>query len=113
MKCRLHDPFEKVAYRCGGEVKLSVGGVAGPSRRRRSYGGIDVSGLPSGSVAGMLAVLVKYLESWFARGCARALAGLFSLRTRSLPNQAPEPTPTSVTDRACARSAPDAGAAQL
>ena len=62
MKCRLHDPFERAIDRCDGEEMGLVGGVAGPSRRRRNYGGIDVSGLPSGSVAGLLAVLVKCLE---------------------------------------------------
>ena len=113
MKCRLYDPFERAADRCGGEVKLSVGGVAGPSRRRRSYGGIDVSGLPSGSVAGLLAVLVKCLESWFARGCARASAGLFSLRTRSLPNQAPERNAYVRHGSCCAPAAPATGVAQL
>ena len=113
MKCRLHDPFERAADRCGGKVKLSVGGVAGPSRQRRSYGGIYVSDLPSDSVAGMLAVLVKYLESWFARGCARALAGLFSLRTRSLPNQAPERNAYVRHGSCCAPAAPATGVAQL
>ena len=93
MKCRLYDPFERAADRCGGEVKLSVGDVAGPSRRRRSFGGIDVSCQPSDSVAGMLAVLVKYLESWFARGCARASAGSSGPRPRLLPNQALLTTP--------------------
>ena len=34
-------------------------------------------------------------------------------RTKTEPNKALEPTPTSVTDRADARSAPDAGAAHL
>ena len=43
--------------------------------------------------------------------CAGALACSLVLRKR--PNQAPLPTPMSVTDRAGARSAPDTGAAEL
>ena len=113
MKCRLHDPFERAINRCDGEEIGLVGGVAGPSRRRRTYGRIDVSGQPSEFGVGLLAELVECLGGWFARGCARASAGLFSLRTRSLPNKSPEPTTPSVTPAADAPVAPAGVAAQL
>ena len=113
MKCRLHDPFERAIDRCDGEEMGLVGGVAGPSRRRRTYGRIDVSGQPSEFGVGLLAELVECLGCWFARGCARASAGLFNLRTRSLPNQAPERNAYVRHGSCCAPAAPATGVAQL
>ena len=95
MTYRLHDPFERVTDRCVGEVEPSFGYIAGPSRRHRSYGRIDVFVLRSDSIAGLLTALVKSLESWFASGCACASAWLFDLHHHSLPNQALLTTPIS------------------
>ena len=53
---------------------------------------------------------MKFTEVMFALSDA---AGFGLATSMTYPNQALLPTPTSVTDRADARSAPDAGAADL
>jgi hypothetical protein len=93
VKYRQHDPFERAADRRGGEVKLSVGHVARPSRRHRSFGRIDVFGRQSDSTADLLHFLVKGLRFQLAVGRARASAWLQGSRYRSGPNQTPQTTP--------------------
>jgi ABC-type phosphate transport system permease subunit len=66
--------------------------------------------LPGGPVENTLCIVFGTLQ-WFA--VLYFWMWLIDRQKKTRPNQALLPTPTSVTDRADARSAPDAGAADL
>lgn len=73
--------------RCDGEVESQVADVAGPSRRSRSYGQMNLFGLRSDSTAGFLVIRRESVVTWLFRKYARAASGFTLKRYSIVPNQ--------------------------
>lgn len=73
--------------RCDGEVEPRVGDIAGPSRRYRSYGQMNLLGLRSDSTAGFLVIRREAVVTWLFLAYARAASGFPLKRRHTFPNQ--------------------------
>ncbi len=78
-------------------MESSVGDIAGPSRRYRSYGQMNVLGLRSDSTAGLQETRREAVKSPLSREFARVEANDSGRHYHRDPNQALLPTPMSVT----------------
>ena len=84
-------------FRCNGEnVESSVSDIAGPSRRYRSYGQMNVLGLRSDSTAGFQETRREAVMSPLFHEFARVEAKDSGKHYRRDPNQALLPTPKLV-----------------
>ncbi len=73
--------------RCDGEVESQVADVAGPSRRYRSYGQMNLFGLRSDSTAGLRMTRREAVVTWLFRKFARVASGFTVKRCHTFPNQ--------------------------